>query len=633
MGLIHPGILAGILAVAAPIVIHFIRSRKYQRVAIGSLRFLRVAVQERRRWRRIEDWPLLLARIAVVLALTLLFARPFLPERENVPPTDLEAILLVDVSGSVSGAHFETVRRAARETIAKVPQQAKVTVAAFADDVRVVDGANLDALQPVPGAKTDYVRAVNWTIDHIAQSDRKNAHVYLITDLQRAALPTTAPRVWPSNARVSVVSVPPAGPWNAGISKVELLTPFASEEAVAEVTVAISGEAPDTKREVEFAIDGQSPMRQVAAAGTGRAQFHWKPEKEGEVRGVATVVSDDAYPDDNRRPFVLRLVRPKSVLLLESGNPITPYDGQSYFLEKALAVSGREGALSPFDSRVQEDLAGLDGFDAVAWCNAPAPSSDIVAKLQEFVTRGGALAFFLGSETNPEGFAALAESGLFPGKIGSAETPVLRAIQEWDRSHEALRRFDGGERGDLRSVLLRDAFEIEPGPDWKTLARMENGHPALLARELGRGRILVFANPLTRKWSDFPTQRIFLPLMKEWFSWLTRFDPEGNAPRAIPPGLNESRPIGIYEKEGALEVIAPDPTEMDVTVADESFTRRALGLPAEEAPAIAEENTRLPRSRERQNEIWPWIALALFALLIYENIIADRRSKAREHVT
>src|SRR4051812_45629431 len=107
MGLIHPGILAGFLAVAAPIVIHFIRSRKYQRVAIGSLRFLRVAVQERRRWRRIEDWPLLLARIAAILALTLLFARPFLPERENVPPTDLEAILLVDVSGSVSGAHFE----------------------------------------------------------------------------------------------------------------------------------------------------------------------------------------------------------------------------------------------------------------------------------------------------------------------------------------------------------------------------------------------------------------------------------------------------------------------------------------------------------------------------------------------
>ena len=181
------------------------------------------------------------------------------------------------------------------------------------------------------------------------------------------------------------------------------------------------------------------------------------------------------------------------------------------------------------------------------------------------------------------------------------------------------------------SILVRDAFEIGAGPDWKVLAQVEGGHPALLARELGQGRVLVFTNPLTRQWTDFPTQRIFLPLMKEWFSWLTRFDPEKNVSRETSPGLHESRSIGIYEKGGALEVVAADPAEMDVTVADEAFARRALGLPDKEVAVAVEENIRLPRSRERQNEIWPWIALALLALLIYENIIADQRSKAREH--
>ena len=637
MGLIHPGMLAGVLAVAAPIIIHFIRSRKYRRVEIGSLRFLRIAIHERRRWRRIEDWPLLLARIAAVVALAFLFGRPFLQARENVPPRDLEAVVLVDVSGSVSGPHFEAVRAAARETIAKIPHDAKVTVAEFADDVRMVDGGNLDALRAFPGAKTDYVRAVNWTLDHIAQSDRKYAQVYFISDFQRTALPTTAPRVWPSNARVSLVPVPPAGKWNAAVSKVELLTPFANEEAVAEVTVSVSGEAPDAadepdaKREVVFAIDDEAPLKQPVDTRGGRVQFHWKPTKQGPIRGVATVVSDDAFPEDNRRPFVLPLAHPKRVLLIESGNPLTPYAAQSYFLEKALAVSGREGAESSFDSQVQEDLAGLDEADAVAWCNAPAPMPDVASKLKDFVTRGGAVAFILGSETKPEAFAALAGTGLFPEKIEPVEPPVLRSIQGWDRTHEALRRFDGGERGDLRSILVRDAFDIEAGPDWKILARVEGGHAALLARELGQGRVLVFANPLTRAWTDFPTQRIFLPLMKEWFSWLTRFDPEGNAPREISPGLNESRPIGIYEKNGSLEVVAPDPSEMDVAVADEAFARRALGLPDEETPVAVEDNIRLPRSRERQNEIWPWIALALLALLIYENIIADQRSKAREH--
>ena len=86
MGLIHPGILAGLFALALPVLIHFIRSRKYERVDIGALRFLRVAIQERRRWRRIENWPLLLARLAVVALLTLLFARPFFPDREKIAP-------------------------------------------------------------------------------------------------------------------------------------------------------------------------------------------------------------------------------------------------------------------------------------------------------------------------------------------------------------------------------------------------------------------------------------------------------------------------------------------------------------------------------------------------------------------
>jgi len=622
----------GLFAIAAPIAIHFIRSRKYQRVQIGALRFLRVAIRERRRWRRIEDLPLLLARIAAVALLAFLFARPFLPAKEKVAPSDLEVIVLVDVSGSVSGPRFEAVRNAARETLAKIPQNAKATVAEFADDVRALDKPDLNALRAIPGARTDYVRAVNWTLDHIAQSERKHSRVVLISDLQRAALPSAPPRVWPSNARVSVVQIPPAGKWNAGISKVELLTPYVIEEAVAEVTLSLSGEAPEGKREVQFVIDGQEPMTRTIEPPATRAEFRWKPEKEGVVRGVAAVASEDAYPEDNTRPFILRLAHPKRVVMVQGGNPITPYAGEAYFLDKALAVSGRAESRSPFDPRVQFDLAGLEEADAVAWCNAPAPDEEKARALKEFAMRGGAVAFFLGGATNPGEFAALAGSGLFPGKIEAVDPPVLRAIGNWDQSHEALRRFDGGDRGDLRGVLLRDAFAIEAGPDWKTLAALDNGHPVLLARELGKGRVLVFANPLTRAWSDFPTQRIFLPLMKEWFTWLTRFSPDRDAAREIAPGLKEARAIGTYEKDGALEVVAPDPTEMDVAVADEAFARRALGLPDEDGPAPAGENLRLPKFRERQNEIWPWIALTLLALLIFETVLSDQRSKSHERV-
>ena len=629
MGLIHPGILLGLLAVALPVAIHFIRSRKYQRVEIGALRFLRVAIQERRRWRRIENWPLLLARIAAVALLTLLFARPFFPDREKIPPGDLEAILLTDASGSVSGAHFEAVRNAVRETLAKIPPGAKITIAPFADEVRPLEGAQLDALHAVPGARTDYTRAVHWTLDHIAQSERKSAHVWLIGDFQSAALPSAPPRLWPANAHASLIRVPPAGAWNAAIAKVELLTPYVADEAEVEVTVVISGDAPAAKREVVFEIEGQPPMKAKAEADGGRVQFRWKPEHAGLVRGSVSIASDDAFPDDNRRPFAAHLAEPKRVLLIEGGTPLTPFEGESYYLEKALGVSGKAHGQSPFATHVQLDLAGLDGAAAVAVCNAALPA-DAAVKLAEFVQNGGAVAFFLGGNTDLAKLAPLAAARLLPPKISPVGVPVPRAIEAWDKTHPALARFDGADRGDLRGVVLRDAFAIEGGADWQVLASLENGHPALLTRELGKGRVLVFTNPPTRAWSDLPTARIFLPLMKEWFGWLTRLDPEAGTPVEIATGFAETRAPGVYENGAALEIVAPDPAEMDVTVADEATVRRALALPDEKSATPPPENAGLPKFRERQNEIWPWLVLALLALLLLENRLADQRQKRHE---
>lgn len=631
MGLIHPGMLIGLFAVVLPVLIHFIRSRKYERVEIGTLRFLRVAIQERRRWRRIENWPLLLARLAVVALLALLFARPFLPDREEIPPGELEVIVLADASGSVSGSHFAAVQGAVRETLARIPAGAKITVASFADEVRPLEGAQLDALRAAPGARTDYARAVNWTLDHIAQSDRKNTHVWLIGDLQSASLPSTPPRLWPANAHASIVRVPPAGTWNAAVAKVELLTPYLAEEAEVEVMIVISGDAPAARREVVFQIEGQPPMKQMAEAEGGRLQFRWKPERAGLVRGHVSITSKDAFPDDNRRPFAAHLTEPKRVLLIEGGTPLTPFEGESYFLEKALGVSGKAHGLSPFASHVQLDLANLDGAAAVALCNTGALSPAAAATLAEYVHNGGAVAFFLGGNTDPVQLTPLIATGLFPETIAHVGVPVPHAIESWDKTHATLARFDGADRSALRSVVLRDAFAIEAGADWKALAHLESGHPVLLTRELGKGRVLVFTNPLTREWSELPTARIFLPLMKEWFAWLTRLDPESAAPVETATGFAETRAPGVYESGAGLEIVAPDPAEMEVAVADEAAVRRALALPDQASTAPPSEAAGLPRFRERQNEIWPWLVLALLALLLFENRLADHRAKRHEH--
>ena len=78
MSLIHAGFLAAAAAVSIPILIHLLLRPRARQVSIGTLRFLRLAIKETRRRRKIRRWLLLAMRTAAVLLLALLFARPYL---------------------------------------------------------------------------------------------------------------------------------------------------------------------------------------------------------------------------------------------------------------------------------------------------------------------------------------------------------------------------------------------------------------------------------------------------------------------------------------------------------------------------------------------------------------------------
>ena len=95
LGWVNASILAGMAALAVPVIIHLLRNRRYRPAEIGSIRFLQQAVRETVRRRRLREKLLLLARLLIVALLTALFARPFVPRADSEPETDSEALLLL----------------------------------------------------------------------------------------------------------------------------------------------------------------------------------------------------------------------------------------------------------------------------------------------------------------------------------------------------------------------------------------------------------------------------------------------------------------------------------------------------------------------------------------------------------
>ena len=78
MSFLYPLFLAGIAAVAAPILLHMIRRHTRNRVTFSSLMFLRTTAPRFRSRSRLEHIALLVLRCIILCLLAFAFARPFL---------------------------------------------------------------------------------------------------------------------------------------------------------------------------------------------------------------------------------------------------------------------------------------------------------------------------------------------------------------------------------------------------------------------------------------------------------------------------------------------------------------------------------------------------------------------------
>ena len=96
MSFLYPLFLAGVAAVAVPILLHMIRRHTRERVAFSSLMFLRPRRPRFKSRSRLEHIPLLILRCMILCLLAFAFARPFLarpcgghgPARQADRPAD-----------------------------------------------------------------------------------------------------------------------------------------------------------------------------------------------------------------------------------------------------------------------------------------------------------------------------------------------------------------------------------------------------------------------------------------------------------------------------------------------------------------------------------------------------------------
>ena len=99
MTFLNPALLWGLLAVAVPIALHFWHQQRAKPMPWAMLRWLETPNQPPKRGFRFDNWLLLALRCLVLIALTLLLARPFFSEKNTSNTTG--AVHLVEPNEQV----------------------------------------------------------------------------------------------------------------------------------------------------------------------------------------------------------------------------------------------------------------------------------------------------------------------------------------------------------------------------------------------------------------------------------------------------------------------------------------------------------------------------------------------------
>ncbi|MCA9135445.1 MAG: BatA domain-containing protein [Planctomycetales bacterium] len=646
MNFIHIGFLAaGAAAMTLPLWIHLLLRQRATSMNIGSIRFVKQVVQRTRNRQRIRRWLLLALRALAVFLLGMLFARPFLPSTP-VDGRTREVALLIDRSASMTATHEDgttTMQRAvkrAQEYVESLGEQTVVHVGLF--DSAGVQPVSLDELKSVSVSSlgTRFDDAFDWASDVLAESDRSDRSLFLLSDLQRQGTRNANLKSFPPDVPVRIEDPAPAVSQNVAIESV-----YASQAeirlgvpVVVQIQVVNHGAFPAIDAKVNLNLEGPAGAINIdrplsmTAGERQTIQIDLPIDKEGIYQGRARLDREDPMMWDNERPIAFMARPPDRLLLIDGDAGEKAWENETYFVEAALRLQTAVGVGPARTFEVQRmvwdrgrGFPDLTGYRLIVMANIGRFDQRDATRLKSFVASGGNVILFAGERSTKAVYDRFLESGVLgTTTIGSAMDTFARVV-DFDASHPALTPFSDPQHGDLRSLAASRLVPLESiDPACDVLMRSRKW-PLLVSHQLGDGRCVLVTTSADRSWNDWPRNRLFVPLVRQLAAWMTgQLDARQNVVAKTIDRPNQTP--GIERADNTLIVRSIDPQESQIGRFSVEQFREAVGLP-EQSLVTAESDRReqlAPEGALRPDEKWPLLVWTLIGVLACELILASR---------
>ncbi|MEM0926315.1 MAG: BatA domain-containing protein, partial [Planctomycetota bacterium] len=589
---LYPALIAGFAFIAVPLLVHLINMLRHRRRRWAAMDFLLTSYRKQKRWVKLRQLLLLLCRVAVAAALVAMLCgwtggRQIL---DLLGGRTTHHVFILDDSysmgdtsggGEVSsyrralgaleqltqrliasdGNHQLTVMRASRASLVSQGGSASGDAAADLAAQSLTDGTLIARVMSteVSSIRTDLVAALELAGEMAASTPADDASVYIASDFR--SLDWEAPdrlaeamkafsdesvsiRMIDCGTRpqrnLAVTSlVPQQDVWVAGVPVVIRATVKNYSSSVAtNVSLACRviryGESivdPEPAEALRGEIDSLPSLvfESVPPGGEVTKSFQVFISEVG-THAIEVRLPPDALAIDNVRACTLPLTDVERVLVIDSD----PKQPSAYTLAAVLDPGSqvRIGAvpdIKPPSYMRSVSAEMLSSYRAVYLVDLPEINESAAIALEDYVRRGGGLAWFLGDEVNGTRYNALMADGdrrLLPAALdrilelpagGTARSGDV-LFGDRDTLVEPLRN-----AGDaiLSLIGLAKSWTFQTAdpsaddalPAFRTVLKRRDGLPLVTQHDLGAGTVVTVLAGLDSRWTNWTGDPTFVPFL------------------------------------------------------------------------------------------------------------------------
>jgi hypothetical protein len=593
MHFLAPSLLLGLVAALLPWIIHRIGRRRARPVRFAAMELLLRAEREVSARRKLRDVALLVARTVLAAALPLAFARPFTEVRSDLPAVTTHsqsAVLVLDDSASMrrrlrrDETPFDVAKARARDIVDHLSPDSEIGLV-LASEGSAPPVAELSSDRPRVSAalagigasarRADFAAALRRATQLLGTSTRGDRLIYVVTDLQAAGWDDVSPALLAAGPEIVVLDASGGEPWS-NRAVVGLGAEPAPEEGAQGIAVVAEianfAAEPAKALGITLRLDGAEVARGfVDVPAGGRARKRFVTSVSGGARQAEVVIDHDAFPLDDRRACRVEASRGLRVLLVDGDPRTVRTEDEVFFLEAALRAGGSNFSVTTV---LPDDLGNreLATFGAVFLANVARPNPTVAAAITRYVEGGGGLFISVGDRVDadswnqsmktvlPQPLGLKRSAAALPGARPEGETVDLRPAERLapiDRRHPLLAAFPARGEG-LASARFFQFLLLAPlpeAPGRRIVLRYENGAPALVDAEVGRGRVLLLTTSVDREWTDLPIRPGFLPLVQEAARYLAAA-PTGDITATVTVGGKREIVLGAEDRR--VEVVKPN---------------------------------------------------------------------------